>query len=76
MKTFGLMDMLPPITPRAFKEALADASMSSAIDNMNAASEYLHCLHGVDPDEILDVKVTCDGTWPRRGVTAITVLSR
>ena len=75
MKTFfGLMDMLPPVTPRAYKkhnQALAKASMSAASDNMIAASEYLHRLHGVEPDEILDIKVTCDGTWSKRGFTAI-----
>ena len=75
MKTFfGLMDMLPPVTPRSFNihnRALAEASMSAAMDNMIAASDYLHHLHGVDSDEILDIKVTCDGTWFRRGFTAI-----
>lgn len=46
MKTFfGLMDTLPPVTPRSYKihnQALAEASMFAAVDNMTAASEYLH----------------------------------
>ncbi len=52
-------------------QALAAASMSIAKDNMIAASEYLHRLNGIEPLDVLDVKVTCDGTWSRRGFTAI-----
>ena len=52
-------------------QSLAAAAMSAAKANMNAASEYLHCLNGIDPQDILDIKVTCDGTWSRRGFTAI-----
>ena len=40
------------------KEALV-----AAMPNMLAALAYLHQLHGVAPDEVLDVTVTCDGTW-------------
>lgn len=70
---FGMMDMLPPVSTRSYmvhNNALA-ASMSIAKDNMIAASEYLHFLNGVQPLDILDVKVTCDGTWSRRGFTAM-----
>lgn len=75
---FGMMDMLPPVSAPSYmlhSQALADASMSAANDNMIAASAYLHRLKGVEPDDILDVKVTCDGTWSRRGFSAIHGLS-
>ena len=71
---FGMMDMLPPVSSRSFmlhNQALAAASMSSAEHSMIAASEYLHQLNGVGPLDTLDVKVTCDGTWSKRGFTAI-----
>jgi len=75
MKTFfRLMDMLPPVILRSYKihnRALAEASMSTAIDNTTAASEYLHRFHRVEPNEILDIKVTCNGTWSKRRFTAI-----
>jgi hypothetical protein len=71
---FGIMNMLPPLSPRSYmkhNQALATASMSAANNNMIAASDYLHRLHSVEPSDVLDVRVTCDGTWSRRGFTAI-----
>ncbi len=71
---FGMMVMLPPVSTPSYtlhNQALAAASMSAAKDNMIAASAYLHRLKGVEPDDILDVKGTCDGTWSRRGFSAI-----
>ena len=71
---FGIMDMLPPVSTRSYmlhNQAMAAASMSIANDHMIAASEYLHHLNSVEPHEILDVKVTCDGTWSKHGFTAI-----
>ena len=70
----GVMDMLPPVVSSSYMEhnqVLADASYKAAVDNMNAASAHLHRLKGVDPHDILDVRVTCDGTWSRRGFSAI-----
>ena len=69
----GLMDMLPPVTSHAYNElnsSLSDASKATASDNMRAASAYLHHLRGADPDTVLDIAVTCDGTWSKRGHTA------
>ena len=37
---------------------------------MLAASAYLHALHGAKPTEVVDIAVTCDGTWSKRGFTA------
>ena len=37
---------------------------------MLSASAYLHALHGSAPTEVVDVAVTCDGTWSKRGFTA------
>ena len=66
MESFcGMMDMLPPVVGSAYmvhNNDLASASLKAAIDNVNAASDYLHRLKGVDPNGILDVKVTCDRT--------------
>ena len=71
---FGLMDMLPPLMPRAYNEHLrhlAEVAMECASENMRAASNHLHELSGVSyDDDILDVCVTCDGTWSKRGYTA------
>ena len=37
---------------------------------MLAAARYLHVLHGTEPTEVIDIAVTCDGTWSKRGFTA------
>ena len=65
--------MLPPVTAHAYSShlsVLAEASVQAAADNMRAASEYLHSLLGAIPEEVVDVVVTCDGTWSKRGFTA------
>lgn len=69
----GMMDMLPPVTQTAFSthnQALGDASKMMALQNMLDASKHLHALHGEDPDVVIDIAVTCDGTWSKRGFTA------
>ena len=69
----GVMDMLPPLSSPAYIEhnhRVADAVMAVALENMCAASAHLHKLQGVDPTTVLDITVTCDGTWSKRGHTA------
>ena len=69
----GLMDMLPPLATAAFSrhnEAHAKAADQSAIRSMLCASAYLHELRPADPSDVIDVLVTCDGTWCKRGFTA------
>ena len=44
--------------------------MDSALENMRAASAHIHKLQGVSPDEVINVTVTCDDTWSKRGFTA------
>ena len=69
----GVMDMLPPVTAHAYSShlsVLAEASVQAATDNMRATSEYLHSLLGASPEEVVDVVVTCDGTWSKRGFIA------
>ena len=69
----GVMDMLPPLSSPAYIEHnhhVADAAMAVALENMCAASAHLHKLQGVDPTTVLDITVTCDGTWSKRGHTA------
>ena len=66
----GMMDMLPPVTPASFSEhnkVLAEFSVKTASENMLAASGHLHQLRGVRLTDVIDVAVTCDGTWSKRG---------
>ena len=69
----GWMDMPPPLSSRCFNDrnrAISEASISAAYSNMLAASAHLHRLHGLKPNEMLDIAITCDGTWSKRGFTA------
>ena len=74
MESFFVMtDMLPPVQPTAFhfhNKALGAASEKAALDDMLAASAYLHALHGAESTGVVDTVVTCDGTWSKRGFTA------
>ena len=67
---------------RAILPITASSKKSShdvSVESFGSASEQLHRLQGADPDAIIDVTVTCDGTWSRRRFVAsygvVTVLS-
>ena len=69
----GVMVMLPPVIAHAYSShlsVLADASVQAAANNMRAASEYFHSLLSAIPEEVVDVVVTCNGTWSKLSFTA------
>ena len=68
------MDMLPPIAPASYSEHCAVIRAESeavAIASQDSTSAYLHDLEGVPQSNVLDITVTCDGTWSKRGFTAL-----
>ena len=74
LETFcGLMDMLPPIVGSSYgvhNRSLADASMKAGRESMLAAHAHLHQLKASPPTSVIDMAVTCDGTWSKRSFTA------
>ena len=40
------------------------------VESCRSASTQLYRLQDADPDDVVDVTVTCDGTWSRRGFVA------
>ena len=69
----GVMDMVPPVLPLSYQqhnEEIAGHSVKVALDNMLAASAHLHQLHDMETTDLLDISMTCDGTWSKRGFTA------
>ena len=40
------------------------------MESSKVASEQLHRLQGAYPNNVIDVTVTCDGTWAHRGFVA------
>ena len=75
LETFlSFMNLPPPVTWHgysAYMEEIARASLQQARKIREAASEHLHDMHGVKKDDLLDITVTCDGTWSKRGFTAM-----
>ncbi len=66
----GVMGMLPPVCPHAYishNKKILEASRELVSLNLAAAELCV----GVRDDELVDVKVTCDGTWSKRGFTAL-----
>lgn len=71
---FAWMDMIPPVSWKPYSmyvRNLAAASMEACLDNMLTASANLYLKLGAGQDEVIDVAVTCDGTWSKRGFDAI-----
>ena len=69
----GPMDILPPVVAHSYKQfnkQLAQHSKEVAASNMLAASAHLDHLHGAKSIDIIDVAVTCDGTWSNCSITA------
>ena len=70
LETFwAIMDMLPPVSATSYSEHNSRIREASAADI--EAWAHLHDLVTVPHDEAIDVYVTCDGTWSKRGFTAL-----
>lgn len=68
----GLIGMNAPVAPRHYSnynKKLAEASMAEREANMSSGAAVLH--KDASEDELVDVRVTCDGTWSRRGFQAL-----
>ena len=49
---------------------LQQIAQEVSVESCRSASAQLHRLQGADPDDVVDVTVTCDGTWSRCGFVA------
>ena len=68
------MEMLPPLSPAAWTEynnQILVKIAECALNSQTKAAKYLHKLKGASPNKIIDVKVSVDGTWSKRGFTAL-----
>lgn len=70
----GMMGMPPPISGSNY--SIHNKKLKVACDaerevSQSAAASHLRKTIGAKEDEVVDVKVTCDGTWSRRGHQAI-----
>ncbi len=69
----GVMGLSPPVTSKSYSthnSILQKFVHNVRVESCRSASEQLRRLQGADPGDVIDVTVTCDGTWSRRGCVA------
>ena len=75
LETFcAFMNTLSPVSPPCYSEhnqRILEASIAEAAASQEAAASCLHELQGRSENDAIDVAVTCDGTWSKRGFTAL-----
>ena len=70
----GFLGLPPPLTYRAFSDYNLSHNkiiQEASIESQLSVSAPLHSLYDTKPNGIIDVTVTCDGTWSKRGFTAL-----
>ena len=78
----GVIGLPPPVSSKSYSEHnnfLIKYMRQICEESFRSASAGLRQLQGAGPDDVVDVTVTCDGPWSRRGFVAnygvIAVLS-
>ena len=69
----GVMGLPPPVSPKSYSDhnsILQKIAHDVSVESFRSASVQLHRLQGANLDTVIDVDVTCDGTWSRRGFVA------
>ena len=68
----GVMGLPPPVRPKSYSlhNNIHKFVQNVQMESSKVASAQLHRLQGADPNDIIDVTVTCDGTWSHRGLVA------
>ena len=69
----GVMGLPPPVSSKSYSDhnsILQKITHDVGMESCRSASEQLQRLQGADPDVVVDVSVTCDGTWSRYGFVA------
>jgi len=71
---FAMLDLPSPVarcTYSLYIKNILDGSVSAAEKSMEGARKQVRELAGASSDEIIDVLVSCDGTWQRRGFSSL-----
>ena len=69
----GVLGLLPPVGPKSYSihnNILHKFVENVRMESSKVVSAQLHRLQGADPNDIIDVTVTWDGTWSHRGFVA------
>ena len=52
-------------------DAVCDAAVAEAQDSLQQAREEVCEHYGTSSDEVIDILVSCDGTWQKRGFSSL-----
>ena len=69
----GVMGFPPPVFSKCYainNSIIQKIAHEVGGESSRSASEQLHRLQSADPDDVVDVSVTCDGPWFCRGFVA------
>ena len=73
-KLCGFFNMPKPMTPKNFTNIsnnLRDAAKTVAKRSMLSSIEELRCLQNAASTDVIDIGVSVDGTWQRRGFSSL-----
>jgi len=73
-KFCAVMNMPGPVAKKSFTthvKAIARVSQQVAEAEMQKAAKEVRALNNAEEDEVVDIAVSCDGTWARRGFQSL-----
>ena len=76
LETFcAIINTPSPVSPPCYSEHnqhnILDASMTEEEGSQRAAASYLHERQGYPNHQVTVIVIKCDGTWSKRGFTAL-----
>ena len=69
-----MMDIPTPVSQKRYREhavVINNQCIAKAQDSMRRARQEVRECYGAAPDDIVDVTVSSDGTWQRRGFSSL-----
>ena len=66
----AMLDLPPPVSRNIYSlhmDAVCQAAVAEAQDSMQRAIEEVREHYGASSDEVVDILISCDGTWQKRG---------
>ena len=69
-----MLDLPPPVSRNIYSlhmDAVCQAAVAEAQDSMQRAIEEVCEHYGASSDEVVDILISCDGTWQKRGFSSL-----
>ena len=71
---FALLDLPPPVSQRAYGQHMKVVATGAAAEvehSMKRARMKICDLYDTSPEETIDILISCDGTWQKRGFSSL-----